>query len=114
MNFEEKRDPENGRGRRGYDQQACHFYNSKTKECAEVDGLKTTIKWGVGIAVTVILTVFLAGFGYFAHSQEKTHDLMLQQTKNVVELKAIVEYQVLPFLPITPKKEEDRLETDGP
>jgi hypothetical protein len=102
--FDEKRLPENGAGRRVYDNRVCHFYNSETKECAEVQGLKKTLKWGIGVAVTVILAVFVAGFGYFAHNEEKTHDLMLEQTRSVTELKGIVTYQVLPYLPERPKR----------
>jgi hypothetical protein len=74
------------------DETTCKFYNSETNHCSEVDGVKKTLKWGVGI----IITVFIAAFGYFAHNQSKVHDLMLSQTANVAELKAIVLYRVLP------------------
>jgi hypothetical protein len=80
----------------------CHFYNTKTKKCSEVEGVKRLLKWGVG----TIITVFLAAFGYFTHNQDKTHALMLEQTAKVVELKAIITYQILPHL-------RERKQVDG-
>ena len=72
----------------------CHFYNAETKRCSEVDGVKRLIKWIVGILVTIAIPAF----GYFAHTQDKTHDLMLKQVESVTEIKAIIKYQVLPSI----------------
>jgi hypothetical protein len=89
----EKRDYEkNGLGRRPYDKQPCPFYDPGGHKCQEVDGVRRTLKWGVGI----IITVFIAAFGFFAHNQEKVHTLMLEQTRSVTDLKALIKYQVLP------------------
>lgn len=81
-------------GRREDDKRRCHFYDTDSMRCSEVDGVKRNLKWGVGI----IITVFIAAFSYFAHDQSKTHALMIQQTKAVSDLKGLVEYRVLPKL----------------
>lgn len=72
----------------------CPFYSAEKHQCVEVEDMKKTLKWGIGI----IITVFLACFGYFAHNQDRRNDIIMKMSSEVVGLKNMIEYRVLPHL----------------
>ena len=91
----EKRDYElNGAGRRDYDNHACPFYSHEAHNCVEVAGMKKLFYWGAGILVTIML----ATWGYFAHSQDQMIALAQKQIKVMSRLETIINYKILPAI----------------
>lgn len=92
--MQERRDYNtNGRGRRDYDTNFADIcLHCDLRQ--EVFGMKKVFLAGVGAMVTI----FIAAFGYFAHNQDVTQELVLGQTKLVVEINTVQKHKILPAL----------------